>query len=108
MTQSEPTEISSERETILERIYVCTTEIDRLDFGLVASRKTGSGPPSDAEVFGALAEAATVCADAIEEAAENPITVAVREAVVILQVSVVNLATSLKTYAMLVVCSDEP
>ena len=78
----EPNENSGEHPSTLERISACTEELERIDFNLIAATQTGAGPPLEAEIFGALSEAAIACADAIEEAADNPIPMNEQQAVV--------------------------
>jgi hypothetical protein len=68
-----------------------------------AAAKGQSVAPPQAEIFEALAEAAIVCADAIEASDDKPISTELRAAFLLLQVAITDLAATLKTYPKLVV-----
>ena len=89
--------------TGLAQIKVCVEEVNRLDFLLVASAKRGSLPPPQKEIFDALSNSTIACADAVEAAGEKPMATDVREAILLLQVAITDLAATLRTYAKLVV-----
>ena len=88
---------------MLARIQYSIEEVNRLDLALIGAAKTRGAPPSQAEIFDALSDAAITCADAIEELGDKPAPNNLRSAILLLQVSLTDFAASLKLYAKLVV-----
>jgi hypothetical protein len=89
--------------SVLLRIKACVEEINRLDFLLVAGARHGAAPPPQKEIFDALSRATIACADAVETAGEQPMPADHRDAILLLQIAITDLAATLKSHVKLVV-----
>ena len=76
-------------------------ELNRIDTALLASAKSGSRPPSSLRTFRALGDASIACADILDEYADRPIPLSVRNDLSRLHCAMTDLGVSLASYATL-------
>jgi hypothetical protein len=76
-------------------------ELNRIDTALVGAARAGFKPPSSSKIFGALNDAAIVCAEMLDTYAARPIPAHIRTGLSRVQCAITDLQASLKVYAVL-------